>query len=70
MKCLDNNCVKAILHDFFEKLNLLKCNRFCYMGHKQTLILLKVTLKWLKTTFLRQNDQFWQFLEKRQQVVV
>ena len=41
------------------------------MGHEETFILLQIhveMLETMKTTLLRQTDQFWSFLEKCQQV--
>ena len=40
------------------------------MGHKQTLILLKKHFEMVENYTFKQNDQFWPFLEKCQQVGV
>ena len=41
-----------VLHDFFEKLHLPKCNRKCYTVYKQTFILLKIQAEMVENNFL------------------
>ena len=36
------------------------------MGHKQTFILLEIHVEMVENYTLKQNDQFWPFLEKYQ----
>ena len=38
------------------------------MGHRLTLILLKIHFEIVENYTFRQNDQFWPYLEKSQQV--